>query len=145
MDSRPRGHPAREGEQAPRPKLKQMLLRFMGLTSKKRPPYQGPPQSSDPQAPGIHEMPDNQQIPSHPQASRRPAGLNYPVTQGQDYGDVLAAPPVNAARHSPQPPQESRQQAHTIPPEAIPGTEIIIALMGVTGKIQSLFEPIYVG
>lgn len=140
MDSRPRGHLGREGEQAPRPKLKQVLLRFMGLTSRRR-----PPQSSDLQAPGIHEMPNNQQIPSHPQASTRSSGLNYPVTQGQDYGDVLAAPPVNATRHSPQPPQESPQQAHAIPAEAKPGTEIIIALMGVTGKIQSLFKPIYVG
>ena len=67
--------------------------------------------------------------------------------------DMLAAPPANATRYSPQPPREcSPRQAHsllqgrqvvTVPRGAAPGPdrEIIIAVMGVTGKIQSLFKP----
>lgn len=63
-------------------------------------------------------------------AFRRPSELNDPMTQGQGHTNM-----VNATGGGPQPPQELGQQVRTMPPEVIPGTEIIIALMGVTGKI----------
>lgn len=78
-----------------------------------------PPQDSQPLASG------------QGRASRRQSELNYPVAQGQDHMNMLAASPANA----PQQPQELGQRDHTAPQKVIPDTEIIIALMGVTGKI----------
>lgn len=150
MDNRHREYSTEGMERASSSGVGQMLRSWVKRTRKKHLPHQDPPQSSnspvsgiqempDNQIPGIQEMPDNQ-IPSHLRAPRRLSGLNYPATQGQDYMDMLATPPVTTSIYSPQPPQELGQQAYTIPPEVIPGMEIIIALMGVTGKIQSLFK-----
>jgi len=158
MENTPRGHTAKEGEQAPRPKLKHVFRSIMGFTSKKRTVHhQVPPEFSNPQMHGVQELPDNQRISSYnpqlrersppqvsqpgepgwPQASRRMSELNYLGTRGQDH---MAEPHVNDARYSLQPLQERGPRTHTVQPDGIPSNEIIIALMGVTGKIQSLFK-----
>jgi len=53
---------------------------------------------------------------------------------------MLAAPLPGAAGYGPQPPQGPGQQDDTAPQKVTPGTEIIVAVMGVTGKTQSLFK-----
>ncbi|PUU74169.1 hypothetical protein B9Z19DRAFT_474156 [Tuber borchii] len=140
MENRPRGAPAREGEKAPRPNLKEAFRRFLGLTPKKRSPYQGPSQSSNPPVSVISELPDNQQIPSHQRTPSYPQGPNYLVTHGQYRTDMPTAPPGITTQHPQYPPERSGQQAPMIPPEVIPGTEIIIAVMGVTGKSYFIRE-----
>ena len=57
----------------------------------------------------------------------------YPVTRGQNYRGMPAAPPVIRSY------SRSRRglgpQPRTMPPKVNPGTKIIIAVMGVTGKL----------
>jgi len=163
MDSRSGGHPTREREQALRPKLKHVFRSIMGFATRKRSLHRDPSQSSNLLMHGIQELPDNQRIPSYSSQPPREHGTrrafsapsvsqhreshqrrvprrlsdSYPVTKRQDHMDTLALPPLpilNATRYSPQPPQELGRRAHTMPPKVTPGTEIIIALMGVTGK-----------
>ena len=56
---------------------------------------------------------------------------------------MLAGPPVITTGYPQYPPLEQGQ--HTMPPVVTPGTEIIIAVMGVTGKLQVYLKPAYIG
>ena len=102
-----------------------------------RPPDPRPPPSpsraSRPRVPGESRIPNQPQVPSNS------PGPYYPITQGGSRADMPAAPPLGDARYI-QPPQEPGQQAVTAPGKVTPGTEIVVAVVGVTGKIQSLFK-----
>ena len=88
------------------------------------------PTSSQP-ASSASPPPTSQPRASPPRATR---------PQGQNHKDILAAPPLGATGDSPQPPQEPSQQDGAAPQEVTPNREVIVAVMGVTGKIQSLFK-----
>ena len=116
-------HSIKEKEGKPRSKkLAQKLGAFLGLSSSKKHSQHQAPQHSNPQIPGVAELPNNPPRPGY-------------ATYGQNYTDTRAAPPMIAPGYSLYLPQEPGQPAHIMPQEAIPGPEIIIALMGVTGKI----------
>jgi len=178
-------------ERTPNSKFKQLWRTLVKRVPKERPPHQDP-QSSNPQASGIHELPDNERIPSYrPQLppeldtgrARSPPPASQPRTAGQrpaarrrsthNYSDTrgLPAAPVNATEYSPQLPQvpslrrvrsqpqvrqsrepdQPREPDHPREPDSrrasggLSGPShwdggIIIAVMGVTGIIQSRFK-----
>ena len=69
-----------------------------------------------------------------------PSEPNSPATHGQCQTDMRAAPPMATTRIRRRPPRGPFQRARPMPPEAIPCPEIIIALMGVTGKVPSMLK-----
>jgi len=123
-----------------------------------------PPQASQSRPPSQHR-------PSSRRASRRLSGVNFPISQEQDFIDRPPVPAINTAGYSSQPPRDrgprrvrSQPQVHQSresdqPQEPdqprIPDPRrvsrrlsghnhsdrgIVIAVMGITGKIQSPFK-----
>ena len=134
MDNGPGEHPTGEGKRTHFSKFTQKVETLLGFSPGKPSPYQGPPQSSDPQMPydrpvlGLAELPGN------------PSGHIYPSTHGLNPTEMSGTPPVITTRHPQYSPQDPSQQARTMSPEVPPIPEIIIAVMGVTGKIRTLFK-----
>ena len=134
MDREPGEHPTGEGKRTHFSKFTQKVETLLGFSPGKPSPYQGPPQSSDPQMPydrpvlGLAELPGN------------PSGHIYPSTHGLNPTEMSGTPPVITTRHPQYSPQDPSQQARTMSPEVPPIPEIIIAVMGVTGKIRTLFK-----
>ena len=104
-----------------------------------------------PQMPGYYQMPGYPHIPGYPliPSYRHPELHLSPLVQHQIYGSALS--PDNSIPFYPHttslnpnvqsPGMGNAGSLPTTPPKVSPGTEIIIALMGVTGKIQSQFKP----
>lgn len=138
MDNKPGGYATGERERVPGSKTKltqkwEKLGSFL-LLSTKPPPHQDPSQSNNP------PRPDNHQIPGLAELPDNPSGSNCPAAHVRNDTDMAPLPPAITAEHYQYPPRAPGQQTSTMPPEVTPGTEIIIALMGVTGKIQCLFK-----
>ncbi|KAG0641243.1 P-loop containing nucleoside triphosphate hydrolase protein [Tuber brumale] len=69
----------------------------------------------------------------------RPGGQTkgtHQGTQAESRGGVREMPPTADPKYTPHPPPVPDQQVYTTLPEVSPNEEIIIALMGVTGKVQ---------
>jgi len=133
MDNTPGGYATGERERVPGSKTKFTQkwekLGSLLLFSTKSPPHQGPSQSNNLQMPINHPIPGLTELPDN---------SSGPVTHVPKDMDMSPVPPMVTAGHCQYPPRAPGQQASTMPPEVTPGAEIIIALMGVTGKIQSL-------
>lgn len=139
MDTKTGGHLTRERERVPlSKKVAQKCQSLLGFSNKSS-PRKNTSESSSPQTlynqppPGLAELPDS------------PWRPNYSAAHGLNYTDMRPAPPVMSTGYHIYPPQELGQQSPMILPEVILGTEIIIALMGVTGKTRCRSKPAYIG
>ena len=89
-----------------------------------------------------HQKSKQQQTTSLPPELPKPRTQGiYPVTQVQHHKDMPAAHPVAHPRTD----WWLNHQTTTIPPKVNPDTEIIIAVMGVTGKLQVYLKPSFIG
>ena len=140
MDNRPGKYSIGGKEPAPSSGLKRFWRTLLRLSHKEHSLRQDPPQYSNSQASGICDAPNNQYIPSYPQLPILPQIPSYPAISPQIYMDVSATPPAITTGYDQFLPQRPCQQAPPLPPPVIPGPEIIIALMGVTGKVQNLTQ-----
>ncbi|PWW79468.1 hypothetical protein C7212DRAFT_361947 [Tuber magnatum] len=86
-------------------------------------------------SPGNPQISENKQIPSLREV---PGGPNHGKKAGH-LANKPAVPSVTNTGRRPRPLPGPEQQVSAIPPEASPDTEIIIALMGVTGAGKSYF------
>ncbi|KAG0641240.1 hypothetical protein HOY80DRAFT_999485 [Tuber brumale] len=84
-----------------------------------------------------YQMPEKRQMPSLPEIIRNPPELDHQYREPHRGTQVRYHTDMTNARYRSQPPPRLGQEVYTAPPEISPSTEIIIALMGVTGKIQS--------
>ena len=131
MDSGPGDYPTGEGKRTHFSKFTQKVETLLGLSPGKPSPHKGPSQSSDPQMPydqpvlGLAELPGDH---------------IYPSTHGLNPTEMSGTPPVITTRHPQYSTQDSSEQARTMPPNVPPVPEIIIAVMGATGKIRTLFK-----
>ena len=99
------------------------------------PSYYCPPVPRYQQIPSYQLMPGYQQMHGSSLHPSYPGVYGNPQIPGNLHSPNMAmraTPPINNPHYYP-------YQLPT-PPEVPPGTEIIIALMGVTGKIRSLFK-----
>jgi len=140
MDNMPRKSSIGGKERAPSSRLKRFWQTLLRLSHKEHSLRQDPPQSSNSQASGICDAPNNQYIPSYQQLPILPQIPSYPAIPPQIYMDVSATLPAITTGYDQSLPQWLCQQAPTLPPPVIPSPEIIIALMGVTGKVQNLTQ-----
>ena len=116
------------GHERPATRIQDHASRY----SSQPPPHQEFPDTASSLPPvSMISAPNSRPVSENPP---RPA---HSTTREKDPVDALAALPVSAAESSLQPSQEQGQQADTLSRAATPDTEIFVAVMGVTGKIQN--------
>ena len=128
------GYLSRERRRALRLKISHMWRSLPWFSPKQHSSCQDTSQSSNPQTSYNQQLP---RLLSLPNSLSEPSP---PTTREEGHADMLATPLVISTGYRQYPYQEPGQQARPMPPEVIPGTEIIIAVMGVTGNIQCLLK-----
>ncbi|PWW79470.1 hypothetical protein C7212DRAFT_361948 [Tuber magnatum] len=139
-NGRPGRGVGKEGERAPPPTLREMWRSWTkGFSKKPRPP------GADSALPRDTEIPESQQKTNIHEMDGNPPGPGsrhegpHHGTQAQHPTEMPETTPVPGPDYRPPPPPGPGQQVCTGPPGGSPDTDIIIALMGVTGAGKSYF------
>ena len=131
---RPGGGAAGGKEQAPHFILKGVWRNLKKAFTGKQSRHSHTASPGDPRVDRVPEL-DGRPLESDPQY-RRPRH----DAQGGYHPNMSEMPAMANTGYGPRPPPGLGRQGSAMPQQASPGTEIIIALMGVTGKIQDVFK-----